>query len=114
MSALPEVTVCCSSVSYGPFTLTAVCSLTLMFGYFLWNSASMVLIALTAGGLTQVMIFKVVDPPLPPDEPLEQATAVPATARASKPVTSLRTGMSRSLVVEPRVPSVSKDLTLIR
>ena len=60
----------------------------------------MVLIALTAGGLTQVMILRVDDPPLPPDEPLEQAAAVPATATASKPVTSFRMRMSCSLRIE--------------
>lgn len=87
MSAVPELTDCCSRVSYGPFTLAAVCSLTLMFGFAFSNSASILLIAWTAGGFTQVMILSVVvPPPLPPEPPLEQAAATTVTATASEPV----------------------------
>src|ERR1700689_5350950 len=59
MSAVPAGTVCWSSVAYGPFTLAAVCSCTLTFGYFTMNALSMAVIAETAGGFTQVMSFSV-------------------------------------------------------
>jgi len=38
--AVPELTDCWSSVSYGPFTLAAVCSLTVMFGFAFSNVAT--------------------------------------------------------------------------
>src|SRR5262245_14723173 len=106
MSADPESTLVCSRVWYGPLTLAAVCSWTWISGYFFWNSASIFLIAVTAGGLTQVMIFRLCEPP--PEEPLEQAAAssVRATARmaASRPLVLLRGGSARirfSLVAQP-------------
>src|ERR1700691_3179294 len=89
MSALPESTVCCSRVSYGPFTLAAVCRLTLTPGYFASNSLSIAVIAVTAGGLTQVMILREpeTEPPDEPDDaleppPLEQAATAAASATA--------------------------------
>jgi hypothetical protein len=43
--------------------------------------------AVIVGGFTQVMIFSVVVPPLPPDEaPLEQAAATTVTAMTSEQV----------------------------
>ena len=45
MAAVLELTDCCSSVSYGPVTLAAVCSLTVMFGLAFSNSASILLSA---------------------------------------------------------------------
>src|ERR1700678_330253 len=93
MSAVRAVTVCWSSVAYGPFTLAAVCSCTWTFGYFAMNALSMAVIAETAGGFSQVMIFSVPEMELEPAEAelglveLEELQAAPSTviATASEP-----------------------------
>ena len=58
-----------------------------MLGYFFSNSASIFWKALLAGGLTQLMIFRVTAPPEPPDElPLDpQAAAASATSPTRAP-----------------------------
>src|SRR5579875_539905 len=95
MSALLPSTSVSSMVWYGPLMLAAVCRLTVMFGYFLWNAVSMLLIAFTAGGLSQVMILMV--PDAEPDEPELQAAAVSASAPATEPARSPRVRRRRGL-----------------
>src|SRR5579859_712918 len=92
-----------------------------MFGYFLWNSLSILVIAVTAGGFTQVMILRVPEPLALPEFDDEQA-AKPAAARPMMAIAAMpRRGVQarpvryrRCLEFRPEKPGRPEVLCLIR